>query len=363
MRILYVAMKYDYGDPRRGLSFEHHNFYETLDRMREHQVAYFAFDDVLTRLGRDGMNRALLDTVAEVKPHLALFVLFTDEITPQTIREITTRSGAVTFNWFADDHWRFFNFSRHWAPLFHWVSTTDPRAIPRYRHMGYANVIKTQWACNHYTYRPSLTPDGRLETAYDYDVTFVGQPHSNRRQVVDDLRRAGIDVRCWGFGWPNGRLGQEDAIRVFARSRVNLNLAKSSGGVTIEELAKIAINRRADGSFHFWPPALWADNVRSFLAKGREQVKGRNFEIPGAGGFLLTSPTEDLATYYVPGREVELYAGPDDFVDKIRYYLAHDREREAIRAAGYARTLREHTYVHRFKEIFTTIFGPGGPRR
>ena len=363
MRILYVAMKYDYGDSRRGTSFEHHNFYETLERMPGHQVAYFPFDEVGARLGRDGMNRALLETVAEVRPDLAFFVLFTDEIAPDTIREIARQGGTVTFNWFADDHWRFFNFSRHWAPFFHWVGTTDPRAIPRYRHMGYANVIKTQWACNHYTYRPSLTPDGRLATAYEYDVTFVGQPHSNRRQVVDKLRRAGIDVQCWGYGWPNGRLSQEDVIKVFAGSKINLNLAKSSGGVTIKELAKIVVNKRTDGSFHFRSPVTWADNLRSLLAKGREQIKGRNFEIPGAGGFLLTSPTEDLAAYYVPGREVGLYTGPDDFVDKIRYYLAHDREREAIREAGYARTLREHTYVHRFNEIFTSIFGPGVPRR
>jgi spore maturation protein CgeB len=228
--------------------------------------------------------------------------------------------------------------------------------------MGYANVIKTQWACNHFTYRPPLTPDGRLDTSYNYDVTFVGQPHSNRRAMVDHLRREGINVRCWGFGWPNGRLSQEDLIKVFAASRINLNLAKSSGGVTVKEIAKLIVNRQAGGSLQLRSPVTWPDNLRSLVAKGREQIKGRNFEIPGTGGFLLTTQTEGLTEYYTPGREIEIFTGRDELVDKIRYYLTHDQEREAIREAGYARTLREHTYARRFNDIFATIFGADASR-
>ena len=42
-------------------------------------------------------------------------------------------------------------------------------------------------------------------------------------------------------------------------------------------------------------------------------------------------------------------------IDKIKYYLEHNEEREAIARAGYERTLREHTYEKRFNEIFKTI--------
>lgn len=50
---------------------------------------------------------------------------FADEIFPSTIKENTQHSGATPFDWFANDHYRWFNFSRFWAPLFHWVVTTD----------------------------------------------------------------------------------------------------------------------------------------------------------------------------------------------------------------------------------------------
>ena len=51
MRILYVAMKYDYGKPAQGYSFEHENFYGTLAQMG-YDILYFDFMSTLPgRLG------------------------------------------------------------------------------------------------------------------------------------------------------------------------------------------------------------------------------------------------------------------------------------------------------------------------
>ena len=45
MKILYIAMKYDYGDPQRGFSFEHYNFYDSLIKMNNgsNEIVYFSF--------------------------------------------------------------------------------------------------------------------------------------------------------------------------------------------------------------------------------------------------------------------------------------------------------------------------------
>ncbi|MFN7088433.1 MAG: glycosyltransferase [Candidatus Paceibacteria bacterium] len=352
MKILYVAMKYDYGDPKRGTSFEHNNFYDSLSRMPEHKVIYFPFDEIMLEKGQDGMNDALLEEVRKEKPDLVFFILFTDEIKEETLKEIRDHSGAITFNWFTDDHWRFFNYSWHWAPFFHWIGTTDSQAPERYKRIGYKNVIKTQWACNHFTYKPALTADGKLPTAYEYDVTFIGQPHSDRKKVVSKIQKAGINIQCWGHGWPNGRISQEDMIKTFSKSKINLNLTKSSGGLALKPLIKIFVKKRTDGSIHFYQPRALLDNFKSFLGQKREQIKGRNFEIPGAGGFLLTSPADNLEDYYIPGKEIAIFTSVQDLIEKIKYYLVHEDERERIREAGYKRTLAEHTYVHRFNEIF-----------
>ncbi|MBI5153126.1 MAG: glycosyltransferase [Parcubacteria group bacterium] len=351
MRILYIGMKYDYGDPKRGFSFEHYNFYESLVAMDDgrHEIMYFPFDEIMNEVGRDEMNRRLLDVVKQEKPVLCFFFLFTDEIEERTIQTITEKSGATTFNWFADDHWRFDNFSKFYAPYFHYVSTTDSLAPGKYRKIGYKNVIKSQWACNDQTYKPVV------DAILKYDVTFVGQPHSDRKMVAEKIKSAGIHLQCWGNGWPEGRASQEEMIRIFSESRINLNLTKGSGAIDIKQIAKIFLNRRTDNSYGVQSPTMWVNNAKSLWNKRREQIKGRNFEIPGCGGFLLTADADNLGDYYIDGKEIVIFKGVPDLIEKARYYLKHEDERARIAVAGYERTVREHTYKKRFQELLRAM--------
>jgi spore maturation protein CgeB len=314
-KILYVAMRYDYGKPAQGTSFEFNNFYSTLLRMVPN-VVEFDFMSMGQQLGRAEMNRRLLQVVEEEKPDLVFFVLFTDEIAEETIAAITRL--CVTFNWFCDDHWRFESFSRHFAPHFTFVSTTDSSALPKYQRIGYQNVIVTQWACNHYDYVALPGVEKK------YDVTFVGQPHGSRRSTIGYLARHGIRVDAFGQGWERGRVSQEEMIRVFNESRINLNLSNSS----------------------------W--NIHSLL-RGRQQIKGRNFEVPGCGGFLMTNYVGGLENYYAIGEEIICFRGRRELLEGIRYYLNHESDRENIARKGYLRTLRDHTYENRFRQIFARM--------
>ena len=343
-------MKYEYGKKELGYSFEHYNFYDSLIKMEQvrHQIVYFPFDEILEKNGKEEMNKQLLETVWREKPDLCFFFLFEDEIKKEMIKEITKKSGSITFNWFADDHFRFYNFSKYYAPLFHWVSTTDSQAPEKYHKIGYKNVIKTQWACNHFLYKP-------YNSTEIYDVSFIGQPHGNRREVIEKVKKTGIDIKCWGKGWPNGRISQEEMIKIFFQSKINLNLTKSSGNINFRALVSMFLKRELDSSLKFLSPKYWPGNFQSLLAKKREQIKGRNFEVPGCGGFLLTSDADNLTDYYQGGKEIVIYRNTNDMIDKIKYYLEHNEEREAIARAGYERTLREHTYEKRFNEIFKTI--------
>ena len=347
MKILYIAMKYDYGDPQRGFSFEHYNFYDSLVKMNNgsNEIVYFPFDEVASKVGRDEMNKQLLETARREKPDLCFFILFENEIKRETIAEIG--KITLTFNWFCDDHWRFEVFSRYYAPYFSWVATTDSKAVSKYYRIGYRNVIKTQWGCNHFIYKPQELPK-------IYNVTFVGQPHGNRKKIIEELGKAGIEVKCWGKGWPNGRISQEEMIQIFSQSKINLNLTKCSDIINWKTPLKIFF-RRVGGEVKFDLPNRWWGNLKSILGRRREQIKGRNFEIPGCGGFLLTSYADNLEDYYEIGKEIVAYNDTNDLINKIRYYLEHQEERESIAQAGYQRTLRDHTYEKRFNEIFNSI--------
>ncbi|MDH4185750.1 MAG: glycosyltransferase [Nitrospira sp.] len=373
MRILYVAMKYDYGRPDQGLSFEHCNFYDSLLRMG-HDILYFDFMTLFKEHGKESMNRLLAEVARVERPDLIFSVLFKDELDPTRLREVSDRYGVATLNWFCDDHWRFDNYSCRWAPCFTWIVTTAASALPKYAALGYRNVIKSQWACNHSSYR-------KMDLPLRYDVTFVGQPHGNRQQMIQSLRHAGISVRVWGRGWESGRISQDEMIRVFNQSRINLNLANASMPVAAaaapvehatvapsgrmrtrisRTLDKIPFGSRVKAVGKAWlrtsgDTASVSDGSEATENSGvcySEQIKGRNFEVPGCGGFVLTGRAENLEQYYENGKEVVIFDDRNDLIEKIRYYLRHESERAAIARAGYDRTLREHTYALRFRDIF-----------
>ncbi len=275
-------------------------------------VVEFDFMSLMQKYGKESMNSMLLDVARREQPDLIFFIIFTDEIAKDTLAALTKQ--YVTCNWFCDDHWRFSDFSKYYAPLFSYVSTTDANAIAKYVGIGYRNALLTQWACNHFDY--VRIPD----TVKEYDVTFIGQPHGNRRRLIHFLQDHGIHVEAFGRGWDKGRVSQEQMIHIVNASKINLNLANSS----------------------------W--NIRTIFRR-QQQIKGRNFEIPGCGGFLLTNYVEGLEKFYDLNREIVCFHDKQELVSKIRYYLTHEQEREEIARRGYERTMREHTYEVRFKKL------------
>ena len=324
MRILYVALEHDYGRPEAGPSFEEMNFRSAFEGMG-HELVRFDFKARERAVGRRAMNRELVARAADARADLAFFFLAEDEIRPDTIRAVAREGRTMTMNWFADDHWRFESFSRHYAPAFDWSVTTDHAAPARYRAIGYERAILSQWACNRYAYT-------KTATGIDHEVTFVGIEYGDRAAVAERIAAAGYAIECWGSGWPNGRLAHDEMVRVFGSSRINLNLPAS------------------------WvpPPTFRQRLTRRPPERRPDQIKGRTFEVPGSGGSLLTGRVANLEQYFELDREVAVFESTDDLVERIAHWLAHEGERAAVAEAGYRRVLAEHTYDHRFAAIFAT---------
>ncbi len=316
-KVLYVGMKYDYGDKARGLSFEHRNFYHSLNSYSKKQNWDFVHYDFMERgleLGLDLMTQELYELAKKEKPAYLFAVLFDFHRDPrhEVFKQISSL-GIITIHWFCDDHWRFEKYSSVVAPHFDFVCTTARSALPKYEKLGMSpKVIKTQWACNHELYVP-------YNIEKDVDISFVGQPHGNRVEILSKLVEGGLALEVFGFGWKNRpRIPFYQMVRLFSRSKINLNLSNSSTLIG-------------------------------------QQIKGRNFEIPGTRSFLLTSNAENLSEYYEDGKEVVLFETPDELSDKVAYYLINENERRRIAENGYKRTLNEHTWCHRFDTIFSFV--------
>jgi spore maturation protein CgeB len=319
-RLLYLVMKHDYGLPGRGPSYEWCSMVPALEGFG-FETRHFDYAQELIDYGYWGSQSRLRSLVESWRPNVLFIFMYQEQVDRELIRWVSESTSTVTVGWFADDHWRFDGYSRYWATALNWVLTTDASSLEKYRAAGQPNVLLSQWAANEADYHPT-------GTGLRYGVTFVGQPHGRRRDLVDYLRNRGIDVNAWGAGWPSGRVTQADMIEIFSSSRVNLNMSSSSA--------------RATG----------------LRRGGTSQIKGRVFEVPACGGLLLSDPAPDLDRYFLLGREIAVYRSWPDLARQVRYLLDHEEERASIARAGYERTIRDHTWRRRFSDAFATMGVP-----
>ncbi len=343
MKIVYSALQFDKMNPSRGLSFEHSNFYESLTRFPGAEVLYFPYERMLD-VGKEKMNQELLEAVRHEKPDLFFAFMYTDELDTKTLDAIKNITKSVA--WFPDDHWRFDNYSKYYAPHFSWVVTTYSKAVEKYKEIGIQNVIHSQWAANTSTYKPSLK-------SKDIDVSFVGSWNKERGRVIRVLLEHGIRIEVYGNGWKNGRIQQKELVEIIGRSKISLGLNPSSAYIGIKPLIRFFFKR----SGRWIVPDFWNffDNVREWRQKSIPQIKARIFEIPACRSLLFTQIADTLAEYYKPGEECVIYEDLEDLIVKIQYYLQHNEERENITLRGYERTLRDHTYERRFSDIFKIL--------
>jgi len=316
-RLLYLVMRDDYGIPGGGPSHEWCNMVPALEGFG-FETRHFDYARELLEHGYWGSQARLRDLVASWRPHVLFIFMYQEQVDRELIRWVSESTPTVTVGWFADDHWRFDGYSRFWASALNWVLTTDVSAVDRYKAIGQPNVLLSQWAANVSDYHPT-------GSGLRYDVTFVGQPHGRRFELVEYLRRKDIDIQTWGPGWPNGRVTQEQMVEIFSSSRINLNMTGSSVSHS------------------------------SLLRRDTDQIKGRVFEVPACGGLLLTDPAPDLGRYFHIGEEIAVYRDRRELVRQVLYLLGHEEERARIARAGYERTIRDHTWHHRFSDMFAAV--------
>lgn len=324
MKIMPVFCRYDYGVKERGDSLEYSAFYPAL-KYFAYEIYPFWYDDYLS--DKRTLQDHLLEFAKKINPDLIFFILMHNEFTFSTLDKLKER--YITVNWFCDDQWRFDSFTRVYAPHFTFSVTTDKYALKKYRAIGYNSVILSQWASSDYTPVPESE-----DLEYVYDVTFVGSFSPVRKWFIDHLNKSGLEVSCFGIGWENGRLSGESFKLIGQKSKINLNLSNSF---------------TYDMRYIF--SSLWGMKDLFINAKRVEQIKARNFEIPAYGGFQLSCYAPGIEDYFLIGKEIAMFSTLDELIPQITYYLDNEKERRSILHSSNKRTINEHLYVHRMKDI------------
>ncbi|MEY8392763.1 DUF3880 domain-containing protein [Lachnospiraceae bacterium 45-W7] len=96
-------------------------------------------------------------------------------------------------------------------------------------------------------------------------------------------------------------------------------------------------------------------NLNMTLRSIQSGIPLRALDIMGAGGFLLSNYQQELAEQFEDGKELVLYAGKEELLDKTRYYLSHERERREIAYRGFLKVQKLFSYEIRVKQMFEFV--------
>ena len=239
------------------------------------------------------------------------------------------KSGITTAFWFVED----FRTLTYWKNIFavcdyFFVIQRGPfiEKINREKGNGFYLPVAAQ------------VPPGKCSAGaiYRSKASFAGAPYRNRAAILNSL--AELDISIYGEGW--------DAA---AGPGLKKNVRIGGRRVTAEELR--AIYSGSTVNINLYSSAFY-DSVDPH----RDFINPRAFEIPASGGFQLSDARDDIAEFYEPGSEIELFSSAGELGDKIKFYTENPERAAVIAKEGFIRTARDHTYgvrMARAMEIIT----------
>ncbi len=276
------------------------------------------------------LGEVLLCKVRDLRPDL-VFCLAQAPINPPLVRALKAE-GALVAYWFVED-FQVFPYWQDLAPEVDVFFALQREPFFQELHkVGAKHVAFLPLAADTDIYRPvSLTPEEKRR--YGAALAFVGAGYRNRREFFRGF--LDLDFKIWGSDWDlnsmlapaiqnqGARVAEDEAVKIFNASRINLNLHSSPFHLGINP----------DGDY----------------------LNPRVFDLAAAGAFQLVDGRSQLPEFFLPEEELATFSSLSEARDKIGYFLAHEDERCEMAQKGRERCLREHTYAIRLREALEII--------
>lgn len=175
-------------------------------------------------------------------------------------------------------------------------------------------------------HRPVALTDAE-RARYGSDVCFIGglssRFHQARRLMIEYAITQGVDIKVWG-GYREHFIGSP-ILRAW------------QGQVWGEEQVKALCAAKIGLNFH-------VDHQAGELDRG---LNLRAFELAACGVFQLLQRVPSVNEFFEEGKEIVCFDTQEEMLDKLRYYLGHDDERQRIAHAARSRVLSSHTWQQR----------------
>ena len=269
--------------------------------------------------------------------------------------------------------------------------------------LGAAHTFHMPLAVNTQRINMQLGLGGEKATgSFRHDVSFVGSLYENNMynqisylpEYLKGYFAAGIATqqKIWGYNIFDDLLDENILAQAFQYVKIeeNPNYYFTSGNILMNMLEqkvtseeRIHLLRKAAGYFKMdvftnsdplllpegvikgvvsymdEMPQIFYDskiNINISLRSISSGIPLRCMDIMGAGGFLLSNYQPELAEYFVPEEDFAYFESEEDLVEKIDYYLSHEKERMKIAKNGWEKINRKFSYENILTEIMNKVF-------
>jgi spore maturation protein CgeB len=266
-------------------------------------------------------EEALRPAIAELRPHLIVCNAGGLSFRPAPSRELRRRACLLGIA--LSDPDVFEPTTRYIAPNFDRFLTNAPECVPRYRELGVSAEL-LPIATNDAFFRPVPS---RPELVCD--VLVMGRAHPDRVEPVRALC-ASFDTHLYGEGWSEhglasrGLIFGEDALAALSSARMVVIFFRTGAG---HALVKVGL-----------------------------------FDFAAAGALVLTERFAAVEPYFRYDEEILGFSSTPELLAKVRHYLDHPEQAEAVRRAGRARVLADHTWPRVWPRVIADLGkGPAEP--
>jgi len=291
------------------------------------------------------LNKTILQLARDFQPDICLFynLRFTQAETLAATRKIGLNVAYCVDDLFNPNNQTsdFWNVVKQLDLVF----TTKSYNVPEFEDAGASKVLFVNNAyAPEFHYRVDLSPEDH--TRFGGDLTFIGTFHPERADLLGKIAQEipSININIWGSNsWKRTRLwlyycAKQQRWRTWPRVYQSFR----GGGVWGEAMSKaIQANKICLGLLY---------------SRNRDLQTTRTMEILACGGFMLAERTDEHLALFEEDREAAYFSTTDEAIDKVQYYLAHDKERQAIAEAGYQRCLKsDYTYRDRARFVVEQV--------
>lgn len=276
---------------------------------------------------------------AEIRPDLVL-VLLGDTLPIDQVMAIRAK-GIKTAVWFTDDPY-YLDVTKNFAPYYHYVFTQELSCVSYYQLIGCSQVHYLPLAVNTKVF---YYQEARNDQSLPIDICFMGAGWNNRISLFDEIAPYLSKKNTLIVG---SRWNLMKNYHLLA-DKIQFGFQPADESARMINQSKIVINNHRP----------YDDNTL-FSLNGCKlpglSINPRTFEISACNTFQLTDVRQELHRYFEVGKEIETYSSPTELIEKIEYYLSHEKERKTIASRGHSRTLKYHTYRKRLEYLLNVIY-------